>query len=123
GCSRARARRGTCASRPRTKRRGRPSWSSFASAGAGRPEGAMPAFVEIDFLGKTYDTPTGPAVIVRDFTLHVAEGEFLCIVGHSGCGKSTVLSILMGLNQPTTGGVTIAGREVDGPGTDRGVVF
>jgi nitrate/nitrite transport system ATP-binding protein len=83
----------------------------------------MPAFVEIDLLGKTYDTPTGPAVIVRDFTLHVAEGEFLSIVGHSGCGKSTVLSILMGLNQPTTGGVTIGGREVDGPGTDRGVVF
>ena len=83
----------------------------------------MPAFVEIDLLGKTYQTPAGPAVIVRDFTLHVAEGEFVCIVGHSGCGKSTVLSILMGLNQPTTGGVVIAGREVDGPGTDRGVVF
>jgi ABC-type nitrate/sulfonate/bicarbonate transport system ATPase subunit len=44
-------------------------------------------------------------------------------VGHSGCGKSTVLSIVMGLNQPTTGGVVIAGREVSGPGTDRGVVF
>jgi nitrate/nitrite transport system ATP-binding protein len=83
----------------------------------------MPAFVEIDLLGKTYDTPAGPAVIVRDFTLHVREGEFVCIVGHSGCGKSTVLSILMGLNQSTTGGVTIGGREVDGPGTDRGVVF
>ena len=83
----------------------------------------MPAFVEIDLLGKTYETPAGPAVIVRDFTLHVAEGEFVCIVGHSGCGKSTVLSILMGLNQPTTGGVAIGGREVDGPGTDRGVVF
>ena len=83
----------------------------------------MPAFVEIDLLGKTYKTPVGPAVIVRDFTLHVPEGEFVCIVGHSGCGKSTVLSILMGLNQPTTGGVVIGGREVDGPGTDRGVVF
>jgi nitrate ABC transporter ATP-binding subunit len=83
----------------------------------------MPAFVEIDQLGKTYPTPTGPAEIVRDFTLHVGEGEFVCIVGHSGCGKSTVLSIVMGLNLPTTGGVAIAGREVDGPGTDRGVVF
>jgi nitrate/nitrite transport system ATP-binding protein len=84
----------------------------------------MPAaFVEIDQLGKTYQTPTGPAEIVRNFTLHVGEGEFVCIVGHSGCGKSTVLSIVMGLNQPTSGGVVIAGREVSGPGTDRGVVF
>jgi nitrate/nitrite transport system ATP-binding protein len=83
----------------------------------------MAGFVEIDLLGKTYETPAGPAVIVRDFTLHVREGEFVCIVGHSGCGKSTVLSILMGLNQATTGGVAIGGREVDGPGTDRGVVF
>ena len=82
-----------------------------------------PAFVEIAQLGKTYETPSGPAVIVRDFTLEVAQGEFVCLLGHSGCGKSTVLSILMGLNTPTTGGVVIAGREVDGPGTDRGVVF
>jgi len=82
-----------------------------------------PAFVEIAQLGKTYGTATGPAVIVRDFSLDVREGEFVCLVGHSGCGKSTVLSILMGLNVPTTGGVVIAGREVDGPGTDRGVVF
>src|SRR5262245_66064975 len=82
-----------------------------------------PSFGEIAQLGKTYQTPTGPAVIVRDFTLDVRVGEFVCIVGHSGCGKSTVLAILMGLNQPTTGGVVIGGREIDGPGTDRGVVF
>ncbi|HET8578102.1 MAG TPA: ABC transporter ATP-binding protein [Methylomirabilota bacterium] len=82
-----------------------------------------PAFVEIAQLGKTYPTPAGPAEIVRDFTLDIAEGEFVCIVGHSGCGKSTVLSIVMGLNTPSTGGVVIGGREVDGPGTDRGVVF
>jgi nitrate/nitrite transport system ATP-binding protein len=82
-----------------------------------------PAFVEIAQLGKTYDTPAGPAVIVRDFSLDVAEGEFVCLLGHSGCGKTTVLSILMGLNTPSTGGVTIGGREVSGPGTDRGVVF
>jgi nitrate/nitrite transport system ATP-binding protein len=81
------------------------------------------AFVEIAALGKTYDTPAGPAEIIRDFNLYVTEGEFVCLVGHSGCGKSTVLSILMGLNRATTGGVVIAGREIDGPGTDRGVVF
>lgn len=83
----------------------------------------MPAFLELAQLGKTYPTPAGPAEIVRDFTLNVAEGEFVCVVGHSGCGKSTVLSIVMGLIPPTTGGVVIAGREVKGPGTDRGVVF
>jgi nitrate ABC transporter ATP-binding subunit len=82
-----------------------------------------PSFVEIAQLGKTYETPDGAAVIVRDFSLEIEEGEFICLLGHSGCGKSTVLSILMGLNLPTTGGVTIGGREVDGPGTDRGVVF
>ena len=83
----------------------------------------MSAFVEIAGLGKTYGTPMGPAVIVRDFTLYVAEGEFVCLLGHSGCGKTTVLSVLMGLIAPTTGGVVIGGREIDGPGTDRGVVF
>jgi len=85
--------------------------------------GTLKGFVEIAQLGKTYPTPAGPAVIVRDFTLYIQEGEFVCLVGHSGCGKSTVLSILMGLTTPTTGGVVIGGREVDGPGTDRGVVF
>ena len=83
----------------------------------------MRAFVEIAALGKTYLTPSGPAEIVRDFSLYVSEGEFVCLLGHSGCGKSTVLSILMGLNQATTGGVVIGGREIEGPGTDRGVVF
>jgi nitrate/nitrite transport system ATP-binding protein len=83
----------------------------------------MKAFVEIAGLGKTYDTPAGPAVIVRDFDLYVEQGEFVCLLGHSGCGKTTVLSILMGLVPPSTGGVVIGGREIDGPGTDRGVVF
>jgi len=81
------------------------------------------AFVEVAALGKTYDTPTGPAEIVGDFNLYVREGEFVCLLGHSGCGKTTVLSILMGLNRPSTGGVVIDGKEIDGPGTDRGVVF
>src|SRR3989442_733393 len=83
----------------------------------------MLALVEIAQLGKTYETPAGPAVIVRDFTLYVDAGEFVCLLGHSGCGKTTVLSILMGLVAATTGGVVIDGREVDGPGADRGVVF
>lgn len=79
--------------------------------------------LEITGLGKSYDTAQGPAMIVEDFNLRVSEGEFVCIIGHSGCGKSTVLSIAMGLNDATDGGIIIGGREVDGPGLDRGVVF
>src|SRR5258705_6158305 len=83
----------------------------------------MNPFLELTQLGKSYDTEQGRAVIVRDFNLRVSEGEFVCIIGHSGCGKSTVLSIAMGLNDATEGGVIVAGREVIGPGLDRGVVF
>ncbi len=83
----------------------------------------MIPFLELSGLGKTYDTEQGPSVIVRDFNLRVREGEFVCIIGHSGCGKSTVLSIAMGLNDATEGGVVVSGREVIGPGLDRGVVF
>ena len=80
-------------------------------------------FLEFSQLGKTYETPQGPAVIVANFTLRVHQGEFVCLIGHSGCGKSTVLSMAMGLNTPTEGGVILAGREIRGPDTDRGVVF
>lgn len=80
-------------------------------------------FVELTQLGKTYDTPTGPAVIVQDINICLREGEFVCLIGQSGCGKSTVLSMVMGLQAPTRGGVILDGREVSGPGTDRGVVF
>jgi nitrate/nitrite transport system ATP-binding protein len=83
----------------------------------------MHNFVELYRLGKTYDTPNGPVVIVENFDLRMSEGEFVSILGHSGCGKSTVLSMVAGLNPITEGGVVIAGREIDGPGTDRGVVF
>src|SRR5207247_8116332 len=73
--------------------------------------------------GSPSETRSGPAVIGHAFTLYVAEAEIASLLGHSGCGKTTVLSILMGLVAPSTGGVVIAGREIDGPGTDRGVVF
>src|SRR5918994_757255 len=83
----------------------------------------MIPFLELTQLSKTYDTEQGRSVIVNDFNLRVSEGEFVCIIGHSGCGKSTVLSITMGLNEATEGGVIVAGKEVVGPGLDRGVVF
>jgi nitrate ABC transporter ATP-binding subunit len=79
--------------------------------------------IELWQLRKEYPTPTGPALIVKDFTLKVRENEFVCIIGHSGCGKSTVLSIIMGLIDATSGNVVVDGKEVTGPGRDRGVVF
>lgn len=80
-------------------------------------------FLELSHISKAFATPTGPAVIVKDFTIRIREGEFVCIIGHSGCGKSTVLSIVMGLQEPTEGGAILDGKELTGPGTDRGVVF
>jgi nitrate/nitrite transport system ATP-binding protein len=80
-------------------------------------------YVELWGVTKSYPSAAGPAVIVEDFDLAVAEGEFVCLIGHSGCGKSTLLSIVAGLSDATRGGVTVAQREIDGPGPDRGVVF
>ena len=83
----------------------------------------MAGYVEMYRLGKTYDTPKGPAVIVEDFNLNMTKGEYVCLLGHSGCGKSTVLSMVAGLNPITSGGVVVANHEITGPGPDRGVVF
>jgi len=79
--------------------------------------------LEISALGKSFETSAGIYPAVRDFNVKIAAGEFVSIVGHSGCGKSTVLSIVAGLQQATTGGVCIDGKEMREPGTDRGVVF
>ncbi|MCS7468081.1 nitrate ABC transporter ATP-binding protein [Stieleria sp. ICT_E10.1] len=83
----------------------------------------MAGYVEMFRLGKTYDTPNGPAVIVEEFNLNMAKGEYICLLGHSGCGKSTVLTMTAGLNPITDGGIVIDGHEIEGPGPDRGVVF
>src|SRR5918993_1445335 len=83
----------------------------------------MSAYVELSNLTKIYPTPKGPAIIVKDFNLTIKKGEFVCLIGHSGCGKSTVLSMIAGLNGITDGGIILAGKELAGPGPDRGVVF
>jgi nitrate/nitrite transport system ATP-binding protein len=83
----------------------------------------MKRYLEIAKLGKTFATPRGPYVAVEGFDLTLARGEVVALIGHSGCGKSTVLSMVAGLAEPTTGGIVLAGREIDGPGPDRGVVF
>jgi nitrate ABC transporter ATP-binding subunit len=83
----------------------------------------MSDYVELSNLTKIYPSPKGPAIIVKDFNLRIKKGEFVSLIGHSGCGKSTVLSMLAGLNDITDGGIILAGRELDGAGPDRGVVF
>src|SRR6266498_357695 len=83
----------------------------------------MSDYVELSNLTKIYPTRKGPAIIVKDFNLRIRKGEFITLIGHSGCGKSTVLSMLAGLNEITGGGIILAGKELVGAGPDRGVVF
>src|SRR3954471_13600615 len=83
----------------------------------------MSDYLIISNLTKVYPTPKGPAVIVKDFNLSIQKGEFVTLIGHSGCGKSTVLSMVAGLSSITAGGIILAGKELVGPGPDRGVVF
>ena len=83
----------------------------------------MTAPLELTGLTKVFPTPAGPFVAVKDVNAEIATGEFVAILGHSGCGKSTVLSILAGLNTASFGGVIIDGREVTAPGPERAIVF
>lgn len=83
------------------------------------------AFLEIDRLTKRYPAQKDgkPLTVFQDISFDINEGEFICIIGHSGCGKSTIMNVLSGLDTPTGGGVTMDGSEVAGPSLDRGVVF
>jgi nitrate/nitrite transport system ATP-binding protein len=78
-------------------------------------------FLQVEGLGKTYPGSTEPVFDGVNFGLQ--RGEFVCIVGHSGCGKTTILNVLAGLEQASTGHVFMDGREVAGPSLERGVVF
>ncbi|HEY6556100.1 MAG TPA: ABC transporter ATP-binding protein [Polyangiaceae bacterium] len=83
----------------------------------------MSAYVEFYQVTKEFPTPAGPAVVVDGFDLKMNEGEFAALIGHSGCGKSTVLGMAAGLTPLTSGGIIVANREVTAPGPDRAVVF
>lgn len=83
----------------------------------------MSQFLEISRLNKTFPTPKGPLTVVKDFDLKIRKGEFIALIGHSGCGKSTVLSMIAGLTDVSEGGIILAGKEVTNAGPDRGVVF
>lgn len=79
----------------------------------------MAPVLELFNLSKAY----GKTTVVRDFNLNIAPGEFVTLIGHSGCGKSTVLSMVAGLTDATEGAMILSGRETNEAGPDRGVVF
>ena len=83
----------------------------------------MSAPLELTGLSRVFPTPSGPFIAVKDVNATIEAGEFVTILGHSGCGKSTVLGIVAGLDRATLGGVIIDGKEVTGPGPERGIVF
>jgi len=84
-----------------------------------------PRYLEYSKLSKIYPTPNGNSTVkvVDGFDMQLKKGEFISIIGHSGCGKSTVLSMTAGLTEISEGGIILDNREVDGAGPDRGVVF
>lgn len=77
----------------------------------------------IDHVSMEFETPTGSFKALDDVHLKIDQGEFVSLIGHSGCGKSTVLNIVAGLYQATQGGVVLDGKEVNEPGPERAVVF
>ena len=81
------------------------------------------AYLELSKLTKSYPSPKGEAVIVKDVDFKFRKGEFVTVIGHSGCGKSTILMMVAGLSTITSGAIILAGKELTGPGPDRGVVF
>ena len=83
----------------------------------------MNSYLNLDHISITFDTDNGPLNVLDKVKLDVTEGEFISLIGHSGCGKSTVLNIVAGLLQATEGGVILEGKEVKDPGPDRAVVF
>lgn len=79
--------------------------------------------LSIQNVNKSFSVDGQKVDVLKDINLEVQEGEFIAIVGHSGCGKSTLLKIIAGLEKNDTGLVTVDGKEVNGPGMDRGMIF
>lgn len=83
----------------------------------------MPGIISIEGISKRYPAKNGTTTIFENLWLSVDRGEFCCIIGHSGCGKTTVLNILAGLDEPTDGVVIVDGRAISGTSLDRAVIF
>jgi len=83
----------------------------------------MSSYLSIEHVGITFKTQNGPFRALDDISLKINKGEYVTMIGHSGCGKSTVLNIVAGLLQATEGVVLLDNKEVNAPGPDRAVVF
>lgn len=83
----------------------------------------MHKYVQIENVKMVFETKNGDFVAIKDIDLSVQKGEFISIIGHSGCGKSTLLNLVAGLIEPVEGALFCSGREIDGPGPERAVVF
>lgn len=81
------------------------------------------SYLNIENVSMDFPTKNGPFRALNDIRLRIDKGEFVSLIGHSGCGKSTVLNIVAGLYKATEGGIVLDGKEVDEPGPDRAVVF
>ena len=80
-------------------------------------------YIRIEAVAQTFKTQRGYFQALKDINLTIAKGEFVTLIGHSGCGKSTLLNLIAGLTTPSEGALICAGREIKGPGPERGVVF
>ncbi len=80
-------------------------------------------YVLAENVRMSFDTKQGKFVALENINLRISKGEFITLIGHSGCGKSTLLNLFAGLLAPSSGFMFCAGREIAGPGPDRGVVF
>jgi len=83
----------------------------------------MSTFLDISGVDMVFPTPKGSFTALKDVNLKINQGEFISLIGHSGCGKSTVLNIVAGLYQASSGGVILKNTEVNEPGPERAVVF
>jgi nitrate/nitrite transport system ATP-binding protein len=83
----------------------------------------MDKYVSLEYVDMVFSGRQGKFCALRDVNLSITQGEFVSVIGHSGCGKSTVLNLIAGLLMPTDGVMLCAGREIGGPGPERAVVF